>query len=117
MVARAYWKGHLKLSLVTCPVTLYPGSSESQKTHFHQINTKTGHRLRQQMVDEVTGRAVDGASKGRGYELAKGKYVEIEPAELEAIQYENTHIIDIDKFVPEKEIDKRYYQRPYYIVP
>jgi DNA end-binding protein Ku len=117
MATRAYWKGYLKLSLVSCPVALYPASTKSEKTRFHQINKKTGHRLRQQMVDEETGRAVDKANKGRGYELAKGKYVEIEPEELDAIEFENTHTIDIEKFVPEEEIDKRYYERPYYIVP
>jgi DNA end-binding protein Ku len=115
--ARAFWRGYLKLSLVTCPVALYPASSKSQKTRFHQINRKTGNRLRQQMVDEETGRAVDTHNKGRGYEVAKGKYVEIEPEEIDAIEFENTHTIEIDKFVPEQEIDKRYYERPYYIVP
>jgi DNA end-binding protein Ku len=114
---RAYWKGHLKLSLVTCPVALFPASSSAEKTHFHQINRKTGHRLRQQMVDEVTGDVVDKDEKGRGYELASGKYVEIEPEELEALELESTRTIDIDKFVPEAEIDKRYYDKPYYIVP
>src|SRR5918993_463673 len=79
---RAYWKGYLKLSLVTCPVALYPASSQAEKTHFHQINRKTGNRLRQQMVDERTGKVVDKNDKGRGYELTKGKYVEIEPEEL-----------------------------------
>src|SRR5262245_1005155 len=83
MPARAYWKGYLKLSLVTCPIALYPASSKVDKTHFHQINKKTGHRLRQQMVDEQTGRVVDKANKGRAYELSKGKFVEIEPQELE----------------------------------
>ena len=77
MAARAYWKGFLRLSLVTCPVALFPASSKSQKTRFHQINKKTGHRLRQQMVDEETGRVVDKDNKGRGYELTKGKFVEI----------------------------------------
>src|SRR5262245_57834534 len=85
MAARAYWKGYLKLSLVTCPVALYPASSKTEKTRFHQINRKTGHRLRQQMVDEETGRLVEKENKGRGYELTKGKYVEIEPEEVEAI--------------------------------
>ena len=117
MAARAYWKGYLKLSLVTCPVVLYPASSKADKTRFHQINKKTGHRLRQQMVDEETGRVVDKDNKGRGYELTKGKFVEIEPEEIDAIEFENTHTIDIDKFVPQEEIDKRYYERPYYIVP
>jgi len=117
MAQRAYWKGYLKLSLVTCPVALYPASSKAEKTRFHQINKKTGHRLRQQMVDEETGRVVDKENKSRGYELSKGKFVEIEPEEIEAIEFENTHTIEIDKFVPEAELDKRYYERPYYIVP
>ncbi len=116
-MGRAYWKGYLKLSLVTCPVALFPASSQSEKTHFHQINRKTGNRLRQQMVDEGTGKPVDKDQKGRGYEISKGKYVEIEPEELEAVQVESTHTIDIDIFVPEEEIDKRYYERPYYMVP
>jgi DNA end-binding protein Ku len=114
---RAYWKGYLKLSLVTCPIALYPASSQADKTHFHQINRKTGNRLRQQMVDEETGKTVDKDQKGRGYEVSKGKYVEIEPEELEAVEIESTHTIDIDTFVPEEEIDKRYYERPYYIAP
>jgi DNA end-binding protein Ku len=69
---RAYWKGYLRLSLVTCPIELFPATSQAEKTHFHQINTHTGHRLRQQMVDEETGRVVDAEHKGRGYELIKG---------------------------------------------
>jgi DNA end-binding protein Ku len=114
---RAYWKGYVKLSLVTCPVALYPASSQAEKTHFHQINRKTGHRLRQQMVDEVTGKAVDKGEKSRGYEVSKGKYVEIEPEEIKAIQVESTHTLDMEKFVPVDEIDRRYFDRPYYIVP
>jgi DNA end-binding protein Ku len=114
---RAYWKGFLRLSLVTCPIELFPATSQSEKTHFHQINTQTGHRLRQQMVDEETGRVVDAERKGRGYELSKGKYVEIDEDELKAIQIESTHTVDIDGFVARAEIDKRYLDRPYYISP
>ena len=114
---RAYWKGYLRLSLVTCPIELFPATSQSEKTHFHQINKQTGHRLRQQMVDEETGRAVDAAHKGRGYELSKGKYVEIDEGELKAIQIESTHTVDIEGFVPRAEIDKRYLDKPYYIAP
>ena len=84
MAARPYWKGYLKLSLVSCPVSLFPASTQAEKTHFHQINTKTGHRLKQQMVDESTGRVVDTEHKGRGYELTKGRYVAITDEELEA---------------------------------
>ena len=96
---RPYWKGHLRLSLVTCPIGLFPATSEAEKTHFHQINKKTGHRLRQQMVDEETGKVVDKDHKGRGYELSKGRYVEIEEDELDAIEIESTHTLDIDGFV------------------
>ena len=117
MAPRAYWKGSLKLSLVTCPIALYPASNQAERTHFHQINTKTGHRLRQQMVDEQTGRVVDKDHKGRGYELSKGKYVEIEEEELEAVKLESTHTIEIDDFVPAEDIDERYLDKPYYIVP
>lgn len=114
---RAYWKGYLRLSLVTCPIELFAATTQSEKTHFHQINTQTGHRLRQQMVDEETGRVVDTEHKGRGYELGKGKYVQIDEDELKAIQIESTHTIDIDGFVARADIDKRYLDKPYYITP
>ena len=118
MVApRAYWKGFLKLSLVSCPIALYPASTSAEKTHFHQINTRTGHRLRQQLVDAETGRVVDKEHKGRGYELSKGRYVEIDEDELKAIKLESTHTIEIDDFVPADDIDQRYLDRPYYLVP
>ncbi len=100
-----------------CPVALYPASSQSEKTRFHQINRKTGNRLRQQMIDEETGKVVEGDDKRRGYELDSGKYVEIEAEELEAVEIEATHTIDIDTVVPAEEIDKRYHERPYYVVP
>src|SRR5438105_5608230 len=90
---RAYWKGYLRLSLVTCPIELFPASSEAEKTHFHQINKHTGHRLRQQMIDEKTHKVVDKDEKGRGYEVSKGRYVEIEEDELKAVEIESTHTI------------------------
>ena len=117
MAPRAYWKGSLKLSLVTCPVVLYPASTSVAKTRFHMINKETGNRLKQQMVDAETGDVVDADQKGRGYELKKGEYVEVEPEELEAVQIESNHAIDIDSFVPRDEIDKRYLNHPYYIAP
>src|ERR1700709_2199728 len=114
---RAYWKGSLKLSLVSCPVVLYPASTTVEKTRFHMINTETGNRLKQQMVDAETGDVVEKEQKGRGYEVSKGKFVEIEKEELEAVQIESNHTIDIDSFVPRDEIDKRYLNHPYYIAP
>jgi DNA end-binding protein Ku len=117
MAPRAYWKGTLKLSLVSCPVVLYPAATSVEKTRFHMINKETGNRLKQQMVDVETGDVVESDQKGRGYEVSKGKYVEVEPEELEAVQIESNHTIDIDSFVPRDEIDKRYLDRPYYIAP
>src|SRR3954471_24426059 len=117
MAPRAYWKGSLKLSLVSCPVALYPASTSVEKTRFHMINKETGNRLKQQMIDAETGDVVESEQKGRGYEVTKGKYVEIEPEELEAVQIESNHTIEIDSFVPRDEIDKRYLDRPYYIAP
>ena len=117
MASRAYWKGSLRLSLVTSPIALYPASTQAEKTHFHQINTKTGHRLKQQMVDEQTGRVVDEDHKGRGNGLSKGRYVQIEEEELDAVKLESTHTIEIDDFVPAEDIDERYLNKPYYIVP
>src|SRR5690242_4282787 len=117
MAPRAYWKGTLKLSLVACPVALYPASTAVEKTRFHMINKETGNRLRQQMVDEETGDVVESDQKARGYEISKGKYIEIDKDELEAVQIESNHTIDIDSFVPRDEIDPRYLNRPYYVVP
>jgi DNA end-binding protein Ku len=114
---RAYWKGYLRLSLVTCPIELFPAATQAEKTHFHQINTRTGHRLRQQMVDEQTGQVVDAKHKGRGYELSKGHYVPIDEDELKAVEIESTHTVDITGFVPTADIDKRYLDKPYYITP
>jgi DNA end-binding protein Ku len=117
MLPRAYWKGSLKLSLVTCPVALYPASTTVERTRFHMINTETGNRLKQQMVDSETGEVVEKEQKGRGYEVNKGEYVPIEKEDIDAVQIESNHTIDIDNFVPRDEIDKRYLDHPYYIVP
>jgi DNA end-binding protein Ku len=114
---RAYWKGSLKLSLVSCPVVLYPATTSVDKTRFHMINKETGNRLKQQMVDSETGDVVESDQKGRGYELKKGEYVEVEKDELEAVQIESNHTIDIDSFAPRDEIDERYINNPYYIAP
>jgi DNA end-binding protein Ku len=114
---RAYWKGYLKLSLVSCPIALSPATSSSERISFRQINKQTGNRLRQQLVDEVTREPVDAADKGKGYEVDKGVYIEVDDDELEAIEVESKHTIEIDRFVPAAQIDKRFYDSPYYVVP
>src|SRR5262245_13498367 len=117
MAPRPNWKGYLKLSLVSCPIALYPATSGSERVSFRQINKKTGHRLRQQMVDEVTREPVEAEDKGRGYEIDKNTFIQVEDEELEALQVESNHTIEIDTFVPRKQVDERYYDSPYYIVP
>jgi DNA end-binding protein Ku len=114
---RPYWKGFLKLSLVSCPIALYTATSPGERIAFRQINKKTGHRLRQQLVDEETGEPIDPDDKGRGYEVDKGVYLRVEDEELEAIAIESSQTIDIDCFVPKSEIDERYIDSPYYLVP
>jgi DNA end-binding protein Ku len=102
---RPYWKGYIKLALVSCPIALYTASSSSERVAFRQINKKTGNRVRQQLVDEVTRETVEGSDKGRGYEYAKNSYLMIEDEDLEAIAIESNHTIEIDSFVPRSEID------------
>src|SRR2546430_1629432 len=114
---RAYWKGYLKLSLVSCPIALSPAASSSERVSFRQINKKTGNRLRQQLVDEVTREPVDAEDKGRGYEVDKGVFIPVEDDEIEELQVESKHTIEIDSFVPAAQIDKRFYDSPYYISP
>src|ERR1700686_5546967 len=114
---RPYWKGYLKLALVSCPIALYPASSSSERVSFRQINKKTGNRLRQQLVDEVTREPVENEDKGRGYEYSKGAYIEVEDDELDAVAVESNHTIEIDSFVPRSQIDERYLDSPYYIIP
>src|ERR1700710_1688793 len=99
MAPRPYWKGFLKLSLVSCPIALYTATSPTERVSFRQINKKTGNRLRQQLVDDVTRQPVEAQDKGRGYEVDKDQYLPVEEDELEAIQIESTHTISIDKFV------------------
>jgi DNA end-binding protein Ku len=115
--ARAYWKGYLKLSLVSCSIALYTGTSSSERVSFRQINKKTGNRLRQQLVDEITREPVEPEDKGRGYEYAKNAYIPVDDDELDAIAIESNHTIEIDSFVPREQIDERYLDSPYYIMP
>src|SRR5260370_18493652 len=117
MAPRAYWKGYLKLSLVSCPIALKRCASSSERVSLRQINKKTGNRLRQKLVDDETREPVDAADKGKGYEVAKNEFILIEDEELEALEIESNHTIEIDNFVPAAQIDKRFYHNPYYIVP
>jgi DNA end-binding protein Ku len=117
MAPRANWKGFLRLSLVTCPVALYPATSEAEKISFNQINKNTGHRIRYLKVDADSGEEVASDDIVKGYQVDRDRYLEVTKDELENIALESTRTIDIDEFVPRKEIDDLYLVRPYYIVP
>src|SRR5438132_32561 len=117
MAPRAYWKGYLKLSLVSCPIALFPATSEREKISFHQLNKETGNRIRFRKVDAETGDEVDSANIVKGYEVAKGEHIELEPEELEAVAIKSKRVIEIDEFVPKAEIDELYLRDPYFIVP
>jgi DNA end-binding protein Ku len=169
MAPRPHWKGYLKLSLVSCPISLYPAISAGQNVSFRQVNRDTGHRLRQQLVDSVTGDVVDSSRKGRGYEVDEDKFLLIPDEDLKSAQQEarerpfssartrpigkpeqveepapgrdrkrrergsapafepvpvqprpiveNNRTIELDRFVPNEQIDPRYHLSPYYIAP
>lgn len=114
---RPTWKGHLKLSLVTCPVALYPATTTRDRVSFHIMNRKTGARTRYLVVDSQTGEPVEGEDRVRGYEVSKNNYVFVEDEEIESIKIDSTHTIDIDSFVARKEVDEIYLDSPYYLAP
>jgi DNA end-binding protein Ku len=166
---RAYWNGFLKLSFVSCPVALYPATSAVERVSFRQVNRRTGHRLKHQLVDSVTGETVESREKARGYEVDENRFLLIEDRELEqarrgrprpgAVQLaepprpasaaasepaedseaekeqdreddgekeevadpvprpQNTRTIEVERFVPAGQVDLRYFEKPYYMVP
>jgi DNA end-binding protein Ku len=117
MAPRPYWKGYLKLSLVSCPIALYAASSSAERVSFNRINKKTGNRLKQLLVDAETNQPVDKDDIARGYAVDKEDYIVVEDEELEKIEIESSHTITIDSFVPRAEVDDRYLDAPYYIAP
>lgn len=117
MAPRANWKGFLRLSLVTCPVALYPATSESEKISFNQLNRQTGHRIKYLKVDANTGDEVPNEDIVKGYQLEKDQFIEVTKEELEEIALESTRTIEIDEFVDRTDIDPRYLIRPYYVRP
>jgi DNA end-binding protein Ku len=166
--SRAYWKGYLKLSFVSCPIALYAGTSVAERISFRQVNRRTGHRLRHKLVDSVTGEAVDPSNKARGYEISENDFLLVEDSDLARARSarpppgavdvaepprregsptvaagrheqdadeaaaeaddeveeiapvprpQNTRTIEIERFIPAGQIDARYFEKPYYIVP
>ena len=114
---RPTWEGHLRLSLVTCPVALYTATESAAEVHFNLINPKTHNRIRMQTVDAGTGEPVDRAELVKGFAVAKNKYILFEPGELDAVKLESTRNIDIEEFVDAADIDRIYWDQPYYLAP
>ncbi len=117
MPPRSNWKGYLKLSLVSCPVALFSAASATEKVSFHMLNAETGNRLKQQYVDAETGDVVERDERVKGYEIAKGDYVTVTDEELNEIEIESSHTIDIQSFAARSEVDPVYFDNSYYIAP
>ena len=116
MAPRASWKGYLKLSLVTCPVRLYPATSTSERVRFNQLHKDTHNRINMKPVDPELG-LVDRADLVRGYEYEDKQYIIIEDSDLEAVRIESNHTLNIEAFVDESEVDVIYQDSPYYLAP
>lgn len=117
MASRSFWKGYLKLSLVTCPVTMMSATSEAEKVRFHTLNRATGNRVEGIYVDDETGRTVDEDDQARGYERGPGEFVILEDEELAAVALESTRTIDIEMFVPADSVQWLWYDRPHFLMP
>lgn len=114
---RPTWEGHLRLSLVTCPVALYTATERSADIHFNLINPETNNRIRMQSVDAGTGEPVDRADLVKGFAVSKNKYVLFDKDELDGVRLESTRILDIEEFVDADDIDRIYWDEPYYLAP
>ena len=117
MAAHATWKGYLKLSLVSCAIALYPAVSSSARVRFNTLNRKTGNRVKRLLIDAETEDTVENEDQVKGYEVGRGSYVAIEKEEIDEIKIESTHTVDISSFVPRAEVEQRYFDTPYFIVP
>jgi DNA end-binding protein Ku len=117
MAVRPSWEGHLRLSLVTCPVALYAATSGADTVRFNLINPATNNRIRMVTVDAGTGEEVSRSDLVKGFEVAKGEYVLLDKDDFAAVKLESTRVIDIEKFVPRTSIDRLYWDMPYHLVP
>ena len=116
MAPRPTWQGHLRLSLVSCPVALYSAISPGGEVHFNMLHKTTHNRIRMIPTDPETG-PVERSDIVKGYEIDKGRYVVVTPEEIDAVRLESTRSIDIERFVDSDQIDRLYWDDPYYLAP
>ncbi|MGF9565079.1 Ku protein [Neorhizobium sp. BT27B] len=117
MALRPYWKGYLKLSLVTCPVNMTPATSESEKVRFHTLNKETGNRVVSQYVDSVTRKPVRDENEAKGYARGENDYVILTDDDLDNVALDTVRTIDIEKFAPADSIEWVYLEKPHYLMP
>lgn len=117
MAVRPYWRGYLKLSLVNCPVTLSPVTTEGDKVKFHTINRATNHRITTRYVDAVSGKVVDKDDQAKGYQKSEDEYVILDDDELDAVKLESARTIDINEFAPADSVEWTYFDSPYFVTP
>lgn len=117
MAPRSNWKGYLKLSLVSCPVQLFPATTTKDRVAFHLLHRETGNRLRRKLIDPDTDETVESDDQVKGYQVGKNEYVLMEEDEIDSVAIESTHTIDIETFVPRSEIDETFLDTPYYLTP
>lgn len=117
MPPRSHWKGYLKLSLVTCPVSMTPATSDGDTLRFHTINEKTGHRVVSQFVDSVSGKPVAEEDEIKGYPRGENDFVLLEQDEIDRVALDSTRTIDIETFVPAGSVDWVWFDKPHYLVP
>jgi DNA end-binding protein Ku len=117
MPRNSFWKGYLKLSLVTCPVAMQPAVTDRERVRFHTINQQTGHRIQRRYIDSKTGKPVKDEDQARGYPRSEDEYVVLEEDELDAVALDSTRTIDIQEFVPADDIGWIWYDRPHFLMP
>jgi DNA end-binding protein Ku len=117
MAPRPVWKGYLRLSLVSCAVELSNATDHSEKVSFRMLNRKTGNTVRRQYVDGVSGKPVPDSDEVKGYEIGKDEYLLVEDAEIDAVQIESSHMLNIESFVDRASIAQIYFDTPYYLSP
>ncbi|WP_058186271.1 non-homologous end joining protein Ku [Terracidiphilus gabretensis] len=116
-MARAFWSGQLRISLVSFGINLVPASESKSEIRFHQLDRRSGERIRHQKVSAVDEEAVEKDDIVKGYEYRKGKYIQLEPAEIAQVRIASRHTIELEQFVKTSEIDPAYYEKPYFVLP
>ncbi|MDX8538567.1 Ku protein [Mesorhizobium abyssinicae] len=114
---RAVWKGFLKVGSVSCGVKLVGATSEASKIHFKILNRKDGLPVKSAYVDEVTGDIVEAEDQTKGYEVEKGEFIEVPPDDIKKLKLTSAHTLEVEEFVALDDIDTRYLEKPYYVIP